>query len=142
MPQVCSNLVMNTSRVRGLQAPLNTDEPARKADIVGTNRIYRNSTISGAVTIDWDLFDEVRFTIVGNTVLTFINGADGQGYVLKLKQGGSGGYTVTFPASVRYSIDMLTYSVTSSVGAVDRLGFMVDADDSKYDFVSAVRNLV
>lgn len=128
--------------MRNLQAPVNSDEPARKAEVDTGKRIYKNASISGNVTIDWSMYDEVRFTLVGNTVLTFIGATDGQGCVIKLKQDGVGGHTVGLPGNIRYSMDMVSYSVVAAAGGVDRLGFMYDSDDTKYDFISTVRNLV
>jgi hypothetical protein len=132
---------MQDSRLRNLQFPINPDEPMRKADISSGNRIYKNASISGAVTVDWSLYDEVRFTIVGNTTLSFIGATDGQGCIVKIKQDGVGNHTVAFPSNIRHSIDMRSYSVSAAPGAVDRVGFMYDLDDLKYDFISAVRNL-
>lgn len=141
MPDIYSTLRMQGARVRNLQAPVNSDEPARKADIDVGKRIYKNNLASGAITIDWSLYDEVRLTLVGDVVLTFSGALDGQGCIIKLKQDSFGDHSVTLPANIRYSIDMRSYSMTAGAYKVDRVGFMYDADDTKYDFISTVRNL-
>lgn len=140
MPDILSNLNMQGSRIRNLQAPQSNDEPVRKQDISG-DRIYKLNSASGIINIDWSIYDEVRLTLAGNVTLSFTNATDGQKCVLKIKQGGSGGYSLTLPSSVRYSMDMRSFSPSAQVGGVDRIGFMYDADDSAYDFVAAVRNL-
>lgn len=133
------------SRLRGLGAPLALDEPLRLADASGggpaAKRIYRDATATGTVNIDWSSYDEARLTLTGNLTLTFSGALDGRGYIIKFKQDGTGGHTVTLPSGVRYSADITVYTATSAAGAIDRIGFLYDGDDSKYDFVSMVRNL-
>lgn len=137
---VVSDLQFDNTRIRGLLAPVNADEPERKQDHAG-KRIYRNTNVSGSVNIDWGQYDEVRFTLTGNASFTFTNAFDGQGCIMKLKQDGVGGHSITLPGNIRYSVDMRTYSMTAGAGCIDRIGFMYDNDDGKYDFISTVRNL-
>lgn len=104
-------------------------------------RIFRNAAATGTITINWALYDEARLTLTGNITLVFSGAADGQGCVVKLKQDGTGGWGVTMPSQTRYSLDIPGYANTIAPGAIDRIGFLYDNDDTKYDFVSMVRNL-
>ena len=133
---------MTGSRVRGLSSALNADEPLRRQDVNIGKRIYKNSSVSGNVEVDWALYDEVRFLLTGDVTLTFSGAIDGQGCIIKFKQDAIGNHVVTFPSNIRYSMDMRSFSVTAAANKIDRVGFMYDADDFKYDFISAVRNLV
>lgn len=104
-------------------------------------RIYTNATATGGVTINWASYDEARLTLTGDVTLTFSGASDGQGCNIKFKQDGTGGHGVTFPAGVRYSSDLPGYTPTSAANAIDRVGFLYDGTDTKYDFVALARNL-
>lgn len=102
-------------------------------------RRVHSASISGAYTCDWSLYDEIRLTLTGNVTLTFSGAADGQGCTLKLKQDATGGRTVTLDANVRFNLDVTAYTPTATAAKSDRLGFIRDATDNKYDFVSVIK---
>ena len=111
-----------------------------------SKRIYANTTVSGNITINWASYDEARLTIIGNTNIFFANAADAGGYVLRLLQGGTGGNTVslvanTLQTNVRFSTTLASYTLTTTVGATDRLGFIYNADRNTYDFVALVSKI-
>lgn len=95
--------------------------------------------VLGAITCDWNSYDEIRITLDANVTLTFSGGADGQGCTLKLKQDATGGRTVTMASAVRFNADITAYTPTATASRGDRLGFIHDAGDGKYDFVSVVK---
>lgn len=95
-------------------------------------------TDTGSVTCDWSAYDEIRVTLTTNATFSFTGALDGQGCVLKLKQGGVGGYTATFDAAVRFNALIPSYAPTSALGKADKVGFVYDGGDGKYDFVSVV----
>jgi hypothetical protein len=97
------------------------------------------SATSGAVTCNWNNFDEIRVTLDANTTLTFIGGNDGQGCTLKLKQDATGTRTLTMASSVRFNADIVSYTTTAAANKADRLGFIYDSADNKYDFVSVIK---
>lgn len=102
-------------------------------------RIQVVSSASGAVTCDWSLFDEIRLTLTGNVVLTFTGASDGQGCTLKLVQDATGSRTVTLASNVRFNADITAYTPTATANKGDRLGFIRDGIDNKYDFVSLIK---
>lgn len=68
-----------------------------------TENITTNSTATGGVTINCALGNFFNWTITGNiTSITFSNVPSGVMYALTIaaKQNGTGGYTITWPASV------------------------------------------
>lgn len=91
------------------------------------------------ITVDWGKYDLVRITLDGNTTLAFTGAVDGQNCQLEPKQGGTGSYTVTLPASVRYPSDIPSITLTTTVGKFDKLGFQYHGTDAKYDVVSLVK---
>lgn len=105
-------------------------------------RIQTLTNVSGAVSLDWSTYDEIRLTLTGNTILTFTGALDGQGCILKIREDATGGHALVLPMSVRYNTDINTYVQTTTANAIDRLGFIYDGEDAKYDFVSMTRNLI
>lgn len=95
-------------------------------------------TDSGLVACDWNSYDEIRVTLTSNTTFTFSGALDGQGCIMKVKQDSTGGRTVVLPSGVRYNALITTYSVTSGANKADKVGFVFDGTDSRYDIVSIV----
>lgn len=102
-------------------------------------RIQTVATSGTAVTCNWNDYDEIRITLTDNATLTFTGGNDGQGCTLKIKQDATGGRTVTLPANVRFNADVTAYTATTTANKSDRIGFINDAADGKYDFVSMIK---
>lgn len=68
-----------------------------------TSGQFWTSTFAGATaSINWDNSNVQKLTLTSNTTFSFSNGEDGSQYVLMLKQGASGGYSVTWPGSVSW----------------------------------------
>lgn len=101
-------------------------------------RIQTLTAGTGAIACDWSLYDEIRIRLVGNVTLTFQGARDGQGCMLKLQQDGTGGRTVTLPNNLRFNKLITEYTPSADPAAIDKAGFMYDASDSRYDFVSIV----
>ncbi|MGH8032522.1 MAG: hypothetical protein ACREO8_09205 [Luteimonas sp.] len=95
-------------------------------------------TDSGLVACDWNSYDEIRVTLTSNTTFTFSGALDGQGCILKIKQDGTGGRTVALPSGVRYNALITAYFVTATADKADKVGFVFDGTDSRYDIVSIV----
>lgn len=100
-------------------------------------QIIANSD-TGSVVCDWNSYDEIRVTLTANTTFDFSGALDGQGCVLKIRQGGAGGWTVDFGTDVRFNSLISTFNPTLLAGKADKLGFVYDGQDSLYDFVSVV----
>jgi len=101
-------------------------------------KVVQTITCADNVTIDWSLGGIGKMTFDRATVaFTFSGAVDGQKCQLLLKQDATGGRTVTFGSEVRGSDD-LPSPPTLSTGAnkLDRLGYVYNGTDSKYDFVA------
>lgn len=107
-----------------------------------SRRIQTINSASGAIICNWALYDEIRLRLVGDVSLVFQNAVDGQGCLLKLTQDAAGGRAVTLPASVRYNTLLTAYVASSAPGLADKVGFIYDSGDSKYDLVSLVPGII
>lgn len=67
--------------------------------------------------------------------LTFPTAVAGQSFTLVLKQGGSGSYTITWPGTVKWAGGVAP-TLTTTVGAIDVLGFICVDGTNWYGFVS------
>ena len=105
------------------------------------NRRIRIISGSGTILCDWSKYDEIRITLTGDSSLNFVSATAGQGCTLKIRQDAVGNRNLTLPNSVRYSNDLLGYTNTKDIDKSDRLGFIYDSSDSKYDFVSILKGL-
>lgn len=104
-------------------------------------RVYVNNAASGNVTINWANYDVAVMVLTGNVTLAFSGATPEQGCILRLKQDGTGGRTVTLPNSVRYGASLTGYAPSSAAGVADRVGFIYDSIDNKYDLVSTIKGL-
>ena len=107
-----------------------------------SRRIQTINSASGAIICNWALYDEIRLRLVGDVSLVFQNAVDGQGCLLKLTQDTAGGRAVTLPTSVRYNTLLTAYVASSAPGLADKVGFIYDSGDSKYDLVSLVPGII
>ena len=96
------------------------------------------NTDSGSVSCNWTAYDEIRVTLTANTTFAFTGALDGQGCVLKIRQGGAGNWSVGFGVEVRFNSLISTFNPTLLAGKADKLGFVYDGQDALYDFVSVV----
>ena len=62
--------------------------------------LYDAGNSGTSKTIDWDNGDQQKLTMTGNCTLTFSNVIAGRSYLLFIVQNGTGGYSITFPATV------------------------------------------
>jgi len=91
------------------------------------------------VTVNWALGHIVDITLDQNVVFTFTGATDGYRLIMRIKQDGTGGHTVTWPATVRYGTDLTSMIITATAGKGDRCGWIYDATAAKYDAVSHMR---
>ena len=92
---------------------------------------------ASSVTINWDLANCHRLTLGGTpTALTFTGGVDGEKLILELKQDATGSRTITLPPNVRYSSTIPSIVLSTSPNRIDKLGFMYNLSDGKYDLVA------
>ena len=75
-------------------------------------------------------------TLTASCTLTFPTAVAGQSFTLILRQGGSGSYTITWPASIVKWDGGVAPTLTTTVGAVDILGFFCADGTNWFGFVS------
>lgn len=90
---------------------------AKKAPNAGGN-------ITGAVTLDFNNGDVQIFTLTGAVTFTFSNPVSGQVYKLIIKQDGTGGRAITWPAAMKWAGGGLI--LTAAASAVDSVTFVYD----------------
>jgi hypothetical protein len=56
--------------------------------------------------------------------------------ILQLVQGGSGGYTVSFTSETKFGTSFTSITLSTTVGAMDMIGLVYSAINSKYNIVS------
>ena len=98
-------------------------------------------TWASTVAINWNDANCQRITLGGNTTLTFTGGVDGEKLILELKQDATGGRQITLPANVRFSATIPGVSLSDGGGYIDKIGFMYNAVDNKYDLVAITYGL-
>jgi hypothetical protein len=74
-------------------------------------------------------------TLTANCTLTFPTAVAGQSFTLILRQGGSGSYTITWPGTVLWPGGTAP-TLTTSVGAIDVLGFFSPDGINWFGFIS------
>lgn len=85
-----------------------------------------------ADTINWSLGSAFKSTLTGNVTYTFSNPATGGSYVLRVLTG-AGGFSVTWPATVKWAGTAPTITVTA--GRMDLLNFYFDGTNYYGSFV-------
>jgi len=112
------------------------------ADIEVTGHAYADGEVddgnsSTADTIDWTTGNFHKSTMTGNCTYTFTAPSGATTLILKLVQGGSGSYTATWPATVKWTGGTAP-TLSTAVGAVDIITFYWDG---VYYYGTAVLNL-
>lgn len=130
------NFVISTGNVG-----IGTSTPTTKLDVVGAygSKIIQKGNSGTAMTIDWNNGLNQHVILTGNVTFTFSNGVSGRRYSLILKQDGTGGRTVTWPAGARWSGGTAP-TITSTLNKTTYVGFIYNDIDSKYDGVASINN--
>ena len=95
--------------------------PSARMQVAGQyNSIrYNNGSTGGSVTIDWNNGNVQAITLTSSiTSLTLNNPVAGGRYLLEIKQGGSGSYTVAWPGAVKWPSSSAP-TLTTVVGQSD-----------------------
>jgi len=93
-------------------------------------------TWASSLTVNWSNADVVRVTLGGPTTMTFTGAQDGQRLLLEVTQDVTGGRTVTWPASLRYSSTIPAIALSAAGGKLDRIGFIYRSGTSTYDVIA------
>jgi len=124
-----------TEYVEVVQSGVN--KKAKIGRVAAVKRIQKVASASGTVACDWGVYNDIRISSVGTVNPTFSGAEDGQACIITFK----GGNTVNLPANVRYNAANTGYTATAGGSAIDKLGFIYDVDDDKYDLVSVVKGI-
>jgi hypothetical protein len=142
-----SNQDLNSNKLINVGAPANPGDAVNKLYVdnlaVATReaRIYTNLSASGTLTVDWSNYDEARLTLTGNIIISMTGGYDGQKVMLKLKQDSTGSRLVTLGGNVRYNADITAFTATTTANKIDRVGFVLDIPDGRYDIVAVAKGI-
>lgn len=115
-------------------------------DLVDSLRLRKSintSIVSGVVTIDLSLGSHIYITLNENiTTMNFNNPSNGQKIILELIQDATGGRTIVWPSSIRFSNDILsTHFVPSSASnSKSFFGLIYNEVNLKFDAVAFSRN--
>ena len=93
-------------------------------------------TSATAVTVYWNKGKVQKITLGHDVTFTFSGAKAGDKLIVTIKQNDAAAKTVTLPGDVRYGTDITSYAVTVTLDKKDKLGFIYDGDDSKYDLVA------
>ncbi len=91
------------------------------------------SPVSTTFTPDASASETVDMTLVASsTVAAPSNPADGQRLLLRIKQGGSGSYTITWDAVFLFGTTLTSITLSTAVNSVDQVLFIYDSGISKW----------
>jgi hypothetical protein len=81
------------------------------------------SNVTGATDVDWDDGNNKEVVLVGNWTPTFLNPLSGAWYLLLIKQGGGGGFTISWPGTVTWPGGAAPI-ITATAGRTDLIAFL------------------
>lgn len=102
---------------------IGNSDPRHKLDVTGA--IYSRLVTATSSAINWDFGNVQSLTLSSNPTLTFSNGEAGGEYKLILKQDGTGGRTVIWPANVKWPAGTAP-DLTSAATSTDMANFVFD----------------
>ena len=82
---------------------------------------------AGSLDFDLDVSNQFFTELTGNPIITFTNGADGQAFIIHLKQDGSGSRTVSWP-TIKWA-GGTTPTMTTDIFKIDTFGFIKNGAD-------------
>lgn len=124
------SLNMGAQRITNLQTPQIGSDAATKlyVDQAISPTVNTHTGVTGAQSYNIAGMSQLKIWLVGNTVISFTGGTAGQRFVLRVTQDGSASRTLSFGSMVRFSQDIPSYTLTTTAGRTDYLGFLVDYD--------------
>ena len=86
---------------------------------------YDNGDSGASKTISWKVGNKQKITMTANCTYTFTAPSGPCNLILRIIQGGSGSYTVTWPATVK-TPSGIAPTLSTAVGAIDIIGIYFD----------------
>jgi hypothetical protein len=122
---------------------LGTDSPTEALYVADKTYVQSSfcgvasSSEAGSMTLDFDAANVFNVTLTGNvTSVTFSNSNAGQKVLINVKQGGSGGYTITGGDwSATKWTDNTAPTLSTAVNRVDTIGIMVPSGTTYYGYI-------
>lgn len=100
---------------------------------------FDNGDSGAADTISWKVGNKQKSTLTANCTYTFTAPSGPCNLLLRIIQGGSGSYTVTWPATVK-APSGIAPTLSTAVGAIDIIGIYFDGTYynilSNYNFLT------
>lgn len=106
-----------------------------------SHKVQAITVSSSTVSIDWTAGHIATMTLetVKDIAITFSGAAEGDKLTLRIKQGTTGGGTVSWPTSIRYGVDIAAITLSTAANKQDYVGLIYDGSTGKYDVVAVVR---
>jgi len=95
---------------------------------------YDAGNSGSSLAIDWADGANQKVTLTASCTFTFNNATNGQTYLLKLIQGGSGSYTISLPGSVAWPANTPP-TLSTAVGKIDIVTLYFDGANYFGNFV-------
>ena len=87
--------------------------------------------------INVDKQEMIDITLTDNCTINFSGARDGQSFILRIRQDGSGNRVVTWGTMCRASTTVALPSVSTGANKLDYIGFRYNGTDNKYDIMAA-----
>jgi len=100
------------------------------------NKVFE-LTDAATIAVDASLGEVADVTLGGDrTMGAPSNPVDGQGLMFRIKQDGTGGRTLAWDAVYRFTADIPTHVMTTTIGKMDRVAFQYNSSATKWDVVA------
>lgn len=102
------------------------------------------ATLADAATISCDISEADVFdvTIAGNRTINFAGGStatDGKKVLLRIKQDGTGGRTITWGTGARFGTDITAITLSAAAAKTDVIGIVYNHAATSFDVVAFAR---
>jgi len=104
---------------------IDTDDCLKIKETAYFDAEFDNGDSGAADTINWKVGNKQKSTLTANCTYTFTAPSGPCNVLLRIIQGGSGSYTVTWPATVKWA-NATAPTLSTSVGAIDIVSFYYD----------------
>jgi hypothetical protein len=113
-----------------------TDAPGTFVYLDTNRKRIVGQTDGATITIDVDTVDVATVTLGGNRTIAFSGTPyDGQKLELRIRQDGTGGRTLTWPASLRWP-GGVAVTLTTAASKTDYIGLEYHSSDAKWDAIA------
>ena len=90
-------------------------------------------TYAATMSVDFSTTDIADITLTGNPTINATGGTDGQPFIIRLRQDGTGSRTVTWGTMFRFSTTTPAPTLSTAINKLDYVAFRYNLTDAKYD---------